>query len=82
KVGHYSESFFKLDTEAVDGIQSLAEKIYNKFPNSVFFGGQLVFKHETFFTKLLHNQIVFSTQRRLYHEGIPFVILPIRIGAL
>ncbi|HZW39362.1 MAG TPA: APC family permease [Ignavibacteriaceae bacterium] len=82
KVGHYSESFFKLDTEAVDGIQSLAEKIYNKFPNSVFFGGQLVFKHETFFTKILHNQIVFSIQRRLYHEGIPFVILPIRIGAL
>ncbi|HZW39363.1 MAG TPA: APC family permease [Ignavibacteriaceae bacterium] len=80
--GYYAENFYKLETEAVEGIESLAAEIFLKFPNSVFFGGQLVFPRETFFSRLLHNQIVFTTQRRLYHQGLPFVILPIRIGAL
>jgi len=77
--GFYAESYSEINTEVVDGIIDLANNIFSKYPNSVFFGGQLVFPHETFFSKILHNQIVFSTQRRLYHQGIPFVILPIRI---
>ena len=77
--GFYAESYCEINTEVVDGIVDLANDIFKKYPNSVFFGGQLVFPHETFFSKILHNQIVFSTQRRLYHQGIPFVILPIRI---
>lgn len=78
--GFYAEGYSKIDTEVVNGIVSLSDEIFQKYPNSVFFGGQLVFPQETFFSKLLHNQIVFSTQRRLYHQGIPFVILPIRIS--
>ena len=50
-----------------------------KYPNCVFFGGQLVFPHETFMTRLLHNHTVFTIQKRLYHQGIPFMVLPVRV---
>jgi len=46
----------------------------------VFFMGQLVFPEETLFSRLLHNNTVFAVQRRLYHQGLPFIILPIRIN--
>jgi hypothetical protein len=44
-----------------------------------FFGGQLVFRKETFFTRFLHNYAVFSLQRRFYQQGLPLLILPIRV---
>jgi amino acid transporter len=75
----YGKAFHLVDTEIVQGALKISEEISNQFPNSVFFGGQIVFPNETFFSRLLHNQIVFSIQRRLYHKGFPFVILPIRI---
>ena len=53
--------------------------ILQRFPNAIFFGGQLVFRHETFFTRVLHNYAVFSLQRRFYQQGLPLLILPIRI---
>ncbi|MFA6597239.1 MAG: hypothetical protein WCS69_05920, partial [Ignavibacteriaceae bacterium] len=77
--GYFADSFTSLGTDVVDQVTEMSEKVFEKYPNSVFFGGQLVFPNETFFTKLLHNQIVFSVQRRLYQEGYPFVILPIRV---
>jgi hypothetical protein len=32
-------------------------------------------------SRLLHNNLVFALQRRLYHQGAPFIILPVRIPA-
>ncbi|MDP3683257.1 MAG: amino acid transporter, partial [Ignavibacteria bacterium] len=78
--GYAADSFTSVGTDVVDQITELSDQVFKKYPNSVFFGGQLVFPNETFFTRLLHNQIVFSVQRRLYHEGYPFVILPIRVS--
>jgi hypothetical protein len=50
-----------------------------RFPNAIFFGGQLIFPHDSFMLRFLHNYTVFTLQKRLYREGIPFVILPIRV---
>ena len=61
--------------EAVD----LAPKILEKFPQSVFFGGQLVFPNDSWLIRFLHNYTVFALQRKFYLRGIPFVILPIRV---
>ncbi len=48
-------------------------------PWCVFFNSQVVFPQDSMLTPVLHNYIVFSLQRKLYHQGIPFVILPIRV---
>jgi len=80
KSGFAAESFTSIGTDIVDQITDLSTTVFERYPNSVFFGGQLVFPNETFFTRVWHNQIVFSVQRRLYHQGYPFVILPIRVN--
>jgi|SRR3989339_416008 len=77
--GYYAESITEIGTDVVEESNAIASKILERFPSSVFFGGQLVFPKETFFSKLLHNYTVFAIQRTLYHKGIPFIILPIRV---
>jgi hypothetical protein len=57
----------------------LAAKLWERFPNSIFFGGQLVFQKETFFTRLLHNFTVFVLQREFFKQGMPFFVLPVRV---
>jgi hypothetical protein len=65
--------------DVVQKASELAPVILQRFPNAIFFGGQLVFRHETFFTRVLHNYAVFSLQRRFYQQGLPLLILPIRV---
>ena len=65
--------------DLIDEVSRLSAVIREKYPNAVFFGGQLVFTRDSFADRLLHNNIVFTVQRRLYLEGIPFVILPVRV---
>ena len=81
KQGYYAETFAAVGIDIVDEVCTLLPKIDERFPNTVFFGGQIVFPEDTILTRLLHNYIVFALQRRLYSRGIPFVILPIRVAA-
>jgi amino acid transporter len=79
KLGYCSEYLTDIGTDVVDTTSELADKIAAKFPNSVFFGGQLVFEHESIMTRLLHNHTVFALQRKLFRQGQTFVVLPIRV---
>ena len=60
-------------------ITRIVPTIIKKYPGAVFFGGKLLFLNETLINRLLHNQLVFTIQRRLHRLGIPFVILPIYV---
>ncbi len=75
----YAEAFTSVGNDIVDEVMNSVPKLMQKFKNTVFFAGQLVFPEESFFTRLLHNYLVFSIQRRFYKEGVPLVILPIRV---
>ncbi len=77
--GFYAETVSEVGVDAIDEITKLSLQAYERFPNSVFFGGKLIFPQDSFFLRLLHNHIVFAVQKRLYREGIPIVILPIRV---
>ena len=77
--GYYAESFTSIGTDVVHEIVTLAPDILTKFPNAVFFGGQIVFPNDSMVTRWLHNYTVFSSQRKLYTDGIPFVVLPIKV---
>ncbi len=77
--GLYARGFSALGTDAVDEIVTLAQSIYKGHPNTVFFGGQMVFSEETFLSRLLLNHTSFATQRRLHQQGIPFLIMPVRM---
>jgi amino acid transporter len=77
--GYYGEGVSALSHDVVEGSAELAPKILERFPQSVFFMGQLVFPEESFLSRLFHNNVVFAVQRRLYHLGIPFIIMPVRV---
>jgi amino acid transporter len=77
--GFYAEAHTSIGIDVVDEIMKLVPDIENKFSNTVYFGGQLVFPEETIISKILHNYIVFTAQRKFYTQGLPFVILPIRV---
>ncbi|MCE5340554.1 MAG: APC family permease [Planctomycetaceae bacterium] len=79
RLGYYSEFLTDIGTDVVETTSELADKTASKFPNSVFFGGQLVFDHESIVTRLLHNHTVFALQRKLFRQGQTFVVLPIRV---
>ncbi|HKQ49568.1 MAG TPA: APC family permease [Phycisphaerae bacterium] len=79
KQGYFGKGICSIGTEVIDEISALAPKIVAEFPGAVFFAGQLVFARESFVTRWLHNYVVFAIQRQLYPQGIPFVILPIRV---
>ncbi|HEX7504720.1 MAG TPA: APC family permease [Syntrophales bacterium] len=66
-------------TDVVDAATNLIEAIVKEFPRSTVFAGQLVFRHETPFQRILHNETAFAIQRRLQFSGITAVILPVRV---
>jgi len=78
--GYYAEAHWVVGTDVNKEIVDLAPVLAERFPRVVFFGGQLVFKHDTFFTRLLHNYTVFTLQREFYRLAIPFMILPVRLA--
>lgn len=77
--GYHAESYYALGTDVVEEVGRLAPKIIEKFPHATFFGGQLVFRRDFFFSQWLHNYTVFAVQRNLYQQGIPVFILPVKV---
>lgn len=68
-----------LGTDRVDQLVKLAEEVQREFPNSVFFTSKLVFRNETWLTRLLHNQTALALQQRLHLNGMQMVILPMQL---
>jgi amino acid transporter len=79
KEGFYAEALWDIGVDTAELITRLVPTIVKKYPGAVFFGGKLLFLNETLNNKLLHNQLVFTIQKRLHRLGIPFVILPIYV---
>jgi len=77
--GYHCDGISVIGTDVIDELDKITPKILEQFPNVVFFGGQLVFPQDTYMTRWLHNYTVFAMQRRFYSQGVPFVLLPIRV---
>ncbi|HEY6011362.1 MAG TPA: APC family permease, partial [Nitrospirota bacterium] len=77
--GYYAAAYSSFGTDVVDEIARVTPDILERFPNAIFFGGQLVFPKTTFLSGVFHNYTIFAVQRRFYSQGIPVVILPIRV---
>jgi amino acid transporter len=78
--GLYARGFPLIGTDVVEEICGLAGEVFAEHPNSIFFGGRIVFKEETFLSRLLYNYVTFAVQRRLHQLGIPFVIVPVPVS--
>jgi amino acid transporter len=78
--GYAAATYSAIGHDVVTEASKLAAIAAERFPNSVFFAGQLLFARETRVTRWLHNSTAFALQRRFFLENRPFVILPIRVA--
>jgi len=79
RLGFSADYRFEIGTDVVESASHLCESIVEEFPKSTVFTGQLIFPHVQVFHKLLHNETAYAIQRRLQWNGIPTMILPIRV---
>jgi len=79
RLGFSADYRMDVGTDVVDVASNLCETIAKEFPKAAFFTGKVVFRNETIFHKILHNETALAIQRRLQWNGIPTVILPVRV---
>ncbi len=79
RLGWAADSDSVLGTEAVFELERLCREVYLRFPRAVFFAGKLIFRHESWWQRVLHNETAHAVQRRLEFDGLTMVVLPIRM---
>ena len=77
--GMASAAYLGFGTDVVNEVTKLCETISKDYPNSIFFTSKLIFEHDNWFTRLLHNQAALAIQRRLHFESLQMVILPMKV---
>jgi len=80
RLGFAADFRYDLGTDIVQTASDLVESVVKKFPKSVVFAGQSVFRQPGLIHRLLHNETAFAIQQELRWKGITAVILPIRIN--
>jgi amino acid transporter len=78
--GWAARSYLSFGTDPIDEFTRLAQRVHAEFPNSIFFTSKLVFDHENWFVRLLHNQAATVLQRRFHLHGMQMVILPMKLS--
>jgi len=79
RLGFAADYRLAVGTDVVESAVTECKKIVEAFPRSTVFSGQLTFRLEKFYHRMLHNETAFAIQRRLQWEGITTVILPVRV---
>ncbi len=79
KLGVPAAHRMAIGTDAVDEAEKLCNEVAREFPRVTFFAGQLIFRRDAWYQRLLHNDTAFALQRRLQWSGLTMVILPARV---
>jgi amino acid transporter len=79
RLGLKADYRMEVGTDVVKSASDACKNISPEFPKSMVFSGKLSFRDEKFYHKLLHNETAFAVQRVLHWNGIPNMILPIKI---
>jgi amino acid transporter len=79
KLGFAADYRMEVGTDVVESAMNLCKAIAAEYPRSSVFTGQITFRLEKFYHRMLHNETAFAIQRRLQWDGITTVILPIRM---
>lgn len=75
-----AKTYCAFGTDPVEQLLKLTDQIAQDFPNCVFFASKLIFVHDNFFTRWLHNQTAMALQQRLHLQGLQMVILPMKVA--
>ncbi|HTP94361.1 MAG TPA: APC family permease [Burkholderiales bacterium] len=78
--GFAAEYAIAFSTDPVEAFVDLAQKAFDKYPNSVCFASKLIFARSSFLTRWLHNHTPLVLQERLHLLGRQMVLLPMKVG--
>src|SRR4029077_9529344 len=76
--GMASKYYLGFGVDGIEEMVKLCQQARKEFPNIVFFASKLVFEHESWITRILHNQSVHARQRRRRAENRQMFILPMQ----
>jgi amino acid transporter len=79
RLGFAASSRMTIGTDAIQECEKLCMDLAKDFPRSMFFAGKLVFQKPKWYHWILHNQTAQAIQRRLEWEGMPMIVLPVRV---
>jgi amino acid transporter len=82
KMGLATGSMMLIGQDPVAGLEELSVEVGLRYPHSTFFAGQLVFQRDAWYQRFLHNETAFAVQRRLQWQGLPMVVLPVRVWGI
>ncbi len=74
-----ASSRFAVGIDAVEEAEKACLAVAQEFPRSVFFAGKLIFEHERWYHRLLHNNSAIVLQKRLHWSGKAMMVMPARI---
>jgi amino acid transporter len=77
--GLASQAYAAFGTDPVEELTDLAFEVDEKFPGSIFFASKLIFEHDNWIMRILHNEASVALQRQLHLNGQELVILPMKI---
>ncbi|NDU86031.1 MAG: amino acid permease [Ferrovum sp.] len=77
--GIAAKAYEAFGTDRVAELTKLAEQVHDAFPNCIFFASKLIFVHDNWLTRILHNQTALQMQRILHLQGMTMVILPMKV---
>jgi len=80
RLGFAADCRLAVATDVVESVVEICKELGEEFPHSTVFTGQLTFRLEKFYHRMLHNETAFAIQRRLQWDGLTTVILPIRVS--
>jgi len=80
RLGFAADYRMAVATDVVESVVEECQRLGQEFPRSTVFTGQLTFRLEKYYHRMLHNETAFAIQRRLQWDGLTTVILPIRIS--
>ncbi|MGH8705511.1 MAG: amino acid transporter, partial [Burkholderiales bacterium] len=72
-------SYLAFATDPIEGFVELCDKVRGEFPDCIFFTSKLIFEHDNWFVRLLHNQAALVLQQQLHLAGMQMVILPMKV---
>jgi hypothetical protein len=77
--GRFAKAYVGYDTDIVEKLTQLTDRVIKDYPSAVFFGTKFIFDNENIFTQILYNHVSYIMQRRLHVKGLNMVILPMKI---
>ncbi len=80
KLGYSAESLVSVGLDFGDEAAKNAQEVHERHPSSIFIGGQIVLANETIFSHWMHNQTLFTIQRRIFELEYPFITVPIYLN--